>query len=286
MAQAATDLLRANAVLEERCESAGGVEIFVRSWRPERKARAVVAIVHGFNSHGGQYLWAAEQLQARGFAVYALDLRGRGRSQGERFYVERIEEYLSDVGALLGLVRSREPGLKVFLLGHSAGGVISSVYTLDHQAELAGLICESFAFKVPAPDIALKAIKGLSRLAPRLKVLRLKNEDFSRDPARVQWLNADPLTKDEIQPAITVAAMVRGNERLEREFPTIKLPVLILHGTQDKATLPKGSQRFYDRAGSSDKTLKLYDDHFHDLLADTGKELVLSDIARWIDARV
>jgi alpha-beta hydrolase superfamily lysophospholipase len=246
----------------------------------------VVAIVHGFNSHGGQYLWTAEQFVESGYAVYALDLRGRGKSDGERFYVERIEEYLSDVATVMALARKREPGLPVFLLGHSAGGVIASVYTLDHQPELAGLVCESFAFKVPAPDIALKAIKGLSRLAPRLKVLRLKNEDFSRDPARVQWLNADPLTKDEIQPAITVAAMVRGNERLEREFPTIKLPVLILHGTQDKATLPKGSQRFYDRAGSSDKTLKLYDDHFHDLLADSGKEQVMTDIKRWIAARI
>ena len=132
---------------------------------------------------------------------------------------------------------SREPRLRVFLLGHSAGGVISSVYTLEHQAELAGLVCESFAFRVPAPPFALTAIKGVSRFAPRLGVLRLKNKDFSRDPARVAALDADPLTKDEVQPAITVAAMVRGNERLEREFPLITLPVLILHGTQDKATL-------------------------------------------------
>jgi alpha-beta hydrolase superfamily lysophospholipase len=273
-------------VLEERLESAGGLEIFVRSWRPEQRAKAVVAIVHGFNSHSGQYLWAAEQLVADGFAVYALDLRGRGKSDGERFYVEKIEEYLSDVATLMALVRSREPGLRVFLLGHSAGGVISSVYTLEHQAELAGLICESFAFQVPAPDFALAAIKGLSRFAPRLKVLRLKNEDFSRDPAWVEALDADPLTANENQPAITVAAMVRGNDRLKREFPLVKLPVLILHGTQDKATMPSGSQRFYAQAGSSDKTLKLYEGHFHDLLADTDKELVMSDIKRWIAARL
>ena len=185
-----------DTVLEEKLESAGGLKIFVRSWRPEAKAQAVVALVHGFNSHGGQYLWAAEQFVASGYAVYALDLRGRGKSDGERFYVERIEEYLSDVATLMALARKREPGLPVFLLGHSAGGVIASVYTLDHQAELAGLICESFAFKVQAPDFALAALKGLSRIAPRLKVLRLKNEDFSRDPAWVKTLNADPLTAD------------------------------------------------------------------------------------------
>jgi alpha-beta hydrolase superfamily lysophospholipase len=280
MAEVLTDLVR-----EETLTSAGGARIFVRSWRPEGKAKAVVAIVHGFNSHGGQYLWAGERLAASGFAVYALDLRGRGKSSGERYYVEAIEEYLSDVDAMLNLARSREPGLQVFLLGHSAGGVIASVYSLDHQAELAGLVCESFAYRVPAPDFALQAIKGLSRFAPRLKVLRLKNEDFSRDPAWVRALNADPLTAGENQPAITVAAMQRGNERLDREIPRVELPVLILHGTEDKATLPKGSRLFYDRAGSSDKTLKLYEGHVHDLLADTGKEQVMADIQGWIAAR-
>jgi len=279
-------LVLSDTVLEERLESAGGLKIFVRTWRPERKAQAVVVLCHGFNSHGGQYVWAAEQLVASGYTVYALDLRGRGRSDGERFYVERIEEYLSDVATVMAVARKREPGLPVFLLGHSAGGVISSVYTLEHQAELAGLICESFAFKVPAPDFALSAIKGLSGFAPRLKVLRLKNEDFSRDPAWVKALNADPLTENENQPAITVAAMVRGNDRLKREFPQIKLPVLILHGTLDKATMPSGSQRFYAEAGSTDKTLKLYEGHYHDLLADKGKEQVMTDIKRWIAARI
>ena len=281
MAQVLSD-----TVLEERLESAGGFKIFVRSWRPEEKAQAVVVLCHGFNSHGGQYIWAAEQLVASGYAVYALDLRGRGQSDGERYYVERIEEYLSDVATVMAVARKRETGLPVFLLGHSAGGVISSVYTLEHQAELAGLICESFAFKVPAPDFGLAAIRGLSRFAPRLKVLRLKNEDFSRDPRWVKALNADPLTENENQPAITVAAMVRGNDRLKREFPLIKLPVLILHGTLDKATMPSGSQRFYAEAGSNDKTLKLYEGHFHDLLADKGKEQVMTDIKSWIAARI
>jgi alpha-beta hydrolase superfamily lysophospholipase len=279
-------LVLSDTVLEERLESAGGLKIFVRSWRPEGKAQAVVVLCHGFNSHGGQYIWAAEQLVTSGYAVYALDLRGRGRSDGKRFYVERIEEYLSDVATVMAVARKRDPGLRVFLLGHSAGGVISSVYTLEHQAELAGLICESFAFKVPAPDFALSAIKGLSGFAPRLRVLRLKNEDFSRDPAWVKALSADPLTENENQPAVTVAAMVRGNDRLKREFPQIKLPVLILHGTLDKATMPSGSQRFYAEAGSNDKTLKLYEGHFHDLLADRGKEQVMTDIKAWIAARI
>jgi acylglycerol lipase len=271
---------------EERIDSAKGVKIFVRSWRPESKPRALVVICHGVNSHSGQYLWVGEQFAAAGHAVYALDLRGRGKSDGERFYVEDIADYVSDVAGTVALAKSRNPGLPVFLLGHSAGGVTSSVYVLDNQAELTGFICESFAFQVPAPGFALAAIKGLSHIAPRLPVLKLKNEDFSRDPKAVEALNNDPLTAHEVQPAITVAALVRADERLREEFPDITLPVLIMHGTDDKATVCHGSQFFYETVGSKDKTLKLYDGHYHDLLNDLGKEKVMADIKGWIDAHL
>jgi len=274
------------AVSEEKIDGAGGLKIFVRSWRPEGKARGVVAIVHGVNSHSGYYLWTGEQLAASGLAVYALDLHGRGNSDGERFYLEKIGDYLDDVNALVTLAKSREPGLPLFLLGHSAGGVISCVYTLEHQAELAGLICESFAFQVAAPDFAVAVVKGLSHLAPHAHVLRLKNEEFSRDPAVVQAMNDDPLTAHETQPTKTVAELARADERLEKEFPLITLPVLILHGTADKVTRPGGSQLFYDTAGSADKTLKLYEGHVHDLLNDFDKEVVMADIKSWIDARL
>ncbi|HEY9226458.1 MAG TPA: lysophospholipase [Gemmatimonadaceae bacterium] len=266
--------------------SSGGLTLFYRSWRPSKTPRGVVVIVPGFNSHSGYYTWVAEQLVARGLAVYALDLRGRGRSDGERFYVQRFADYVADVDAFVTLAKERERGLPVFLLGHSAGGVVSCLYALDRQAELAGLICESFAFKVPAPDFALAVFKGLAHIAPHAHILRLKNEDFSRDPAIVRAMNEDQLIAHETQPTQTLAEMVRADERLEREFPRITLPVFILHGTHDKATKPSGSEQFYAAAGSSDKTIKLYDGGYHDLLNDTDREVVLGDIAGWIDARI
>ena len=279
-------MMQGIAATEETFEGTGGLKIFLRSWQPEGKPRAVIAICHGVNSHGGQYVWAAEQFVNSGFAVYALDLRGRGKSEGERFYVENVADYVSDVASTVRIAKSRHPGLPVFLLGHSAGGVVGCVYTLENPSELAGFICESFAFQVPAPGFALAAIKGLSHVAPRLPVLRLKNEDFSRDPKAVEALNSDPLIKGEVQPAITVAALVRADERLREDFPRITLPVLIMHGTADKATVCQGSQFFYDTVGSKDKTLKLYDGHFHDLLGDIGKEGVMADIRAWIDKHI
>lgn len=271
---------------EETFDSKDGLKIYLRSWTPDGIPRAVVVICHGVNSHGGQYLWPAGELVKKGHAVFALDLRGRGKSEGERFYVDDIADYVADLAGTVKIAKARHPGLPVFLLGHSAGGVVSATYTLDNQTELAGFICESFAFQVPAPGFALAAIKGLSHIAPHLPVLKLKNEDFSRDPAAVAALNADPLIAHEVQPAATVAALVRADERLREEFPKITLPVLIMHGTADKATVCEGSQFFHDTAGSADKTLKLYEDHFHDLLADNGKEGVMADITAWIDARL
>lgn len=274
------------AYKEEFLDGAGGFKIFTRCWRPESKPRAVIVLSHGFNSHSGYYLWAAEQLLASGLAVYALDYRGRGKSDGERYYIDKFSEYQGDLDLLVKTARSREPGLPVFILGHSAGGVIASNYVLDNQADIAGLICESFAYRVPAPDFALAVLKGLSHLAPHAHVLNLPKKEFSRDPAVVQALIDDPLLANEVQPTKTVAEMVRADERLKRDFPLFKLPLLIIHGTRDTVTKPEGSQEFYDRASSADKTLKLYQDYFHDPLNDIGKEAVMADIRSWIEKRL
>jgi len=270
---------------EETLEGVGGLEIFTRSWHPAGKARAVMVIVPGFNAHSGQYQWVAEQLLAHGLAVYAIDLRGRGRSTGERFYVEKISDYVDDVAMLVKLAKSREPGLPLFLLGHSAGGVVACSYAIEHQAELAGLVSESFAYRVPAPDFALAVLKGLSHIAPHAHSVKLKNADFSRDPQVVAAMNADPLIANESQPFQTMAALVHADERLKTDFQKLTLPLLILHGTADKATKPSGSEEFFAAARSTDKTLKLYDGAFHDLLNDLDKTVVLADIQHWVDAR-
>jgi acylglycerol lipase len=275
----------ANTHKEEFLDGAGGLRIFTRSWRPENP-RGVIVLSHGFNSHSGYYLWAAEQLLASGLAVYAFDYRGRGRSDGERYYVEKFSEYASDLDLAVKLARSREPELPMFILGHSAGGVIACNYVLDHQADIAGLVCESFAYQVPAPDFALSVLKGLSHLAPHAHVLKLKKEDFSRDPKVVKALIDDPLLADEVQPTKTVAEMVRADERLKRDFKLFTIPLLIIHGTRDTVTRPEGSKEFYANAGSKDKTLKLYEGYFHDPLSDIGKEAVMTDIRAWISAHL
>jgi acylglycerol lipase len=267
-------------------QGVGGLKIFTRSWRPvTAEPRGAIVVVHGFNSHSGYYEWAAKQFVAHGLSVHALDLQGRGKSEGERFYIERFEDYVANVATFVTIVKSRESEIPVFLLGHSAGGVVCCLYALEHQTELAGLICESFAHELPAPDVALAILKGLGHIAPHVHVLKLKNEDFSRDPKVVETMNHDPLISNETQPIQTVAALVRADERLKKGFSRITLPLLILHGRSDNAAKPSGSQHFHEMAGSNDKTLLLYEGYFHDLLNDLGRENVMADVQRWIDDR-
>src|SRR5690349_25064295 len=128
---------------ESTFEGVGGLKIFTRSWQPE-KPRGVVVIVPGFNSHSGQYLQVGEQVAAQDLAAYAIDLRGRGRSEGERFFVEKMEDYTDDVATLIRTAKSEDPGVPAFRLGHSACGVVSCIYALDYQSEIDGLICGSF----------------------------------------------------------------------------------------------------------------------------------------------
>lgn len=272
---------------ESLIRSKDGTQIFTRAWRPLAPARAVVVLVHGFKAHGGLFDWVGTQLSQRGFAPYALDLRGHGRSHGERLHIHKLSDYTDDVDALVAAARRRDPGLPVFVLGHSAGGVISCMYVLEHQKQLAGLICESFAHEVPAPDFALAVIKGLDHIAPNLHVFKLEDEAFSRDPEFVERMKTDPLIERKAYPAHTVAELVRADERLKNgDFARIKLPVLILHGTADRVTRPHGSQRFDQLGGSQDKTLRLYEGHYHDLLNDLDRETVLADIVEWMRNRV
>src|SRR4249919_3821874 len=116
---------------ESSFKNESGLNIFRRSWHPTgQPVRGVVVIVPGFNSHSGYYEWTANQLVSHGLAVYALDLRGRGKSDGERFFVEQFEDYVSDVSSFISIVKKQEPGLPLYLLAHSAGGVVAVNYTL------------------------------------------------------------------------------------------------------------------------------------------------------------
>lgn len=263
-----------------------GLKIFYRNWISGKMPKGVVVVVHGLNSHSGYYQNFASRLNENNFEVYALDLQGRGESEGERYYISDYRDVIADIDQLVDIARCDHPEAPIFLLGHSAGGVFASVYAVDFQLKLKGLIAESFAFHLPVPGFALAAIKLLSHIIPHTRLVKLNNEDFSRERSVVEALNHDPLLANEKQPTKTMQQLLLAAGFLKEHMPDITLPLLVLHGTADKATSPSGSQYFTEHASSADKQLKLYEGHYHDLLNDKYKGIIEKDVVRWLNERV
>lgn len=266
---------------------AGGVRLFRRQWRPAATPRAVVANLHGLGDHSGLYPALVDYLVARGIAVHAPDLRGNGRSPGQRAYVERWEEFREDLGRFLAVVRSEEPGRPLFLLGNSLGGLIVLDYALHHPEGLRGVIAASAPLGrlgVPAPLLLLGRV--LSRLWPRFSLRTgMDLTGLARDPAVARTLLADPLFH-RYGTARLSTEVVAAIARVQAGAPGFPLPVLLLHGSADRMVPPDGSRRFVAAVGHPDHRLIEYPDGYHVLFADTGRERVLADLERWIADRL
>jgi len=270
---------------ESYFSGAGGVRLFEREWRPDGEARAGIVIVHGYAEHSGRYAHVAEALTARGYAVSALDLRGHGRSEGPRATVGSFGEYLADLRIFIDRVTAAAPGRPLFLLGHSMGGTIVALMCCVSPPPVDGVLLSGAGMVNDAPGLLRRAIVALGRIAPGLPTVRLKAADVSRDPAVVRGYEEDPLVYRGRIRAGMAAAMFRALRRIESGMPDIALPLLIMHGTADALVSPDSSRALYERARSGDRTLRLYDGLYHEIMNEPERDEVLADIAAWLDAR-
>jgi alpha-beta hydrolase superfamily lysophospholipase len=271
---------------EGRFAGAGGVEIYWQAWLPGEQPRATVLIAHGGAEHSGRYAWTAGQLTARGYAVYAIDHRGHGRSAGPRAYVDRVDNAVADLHTLADLARERQaPGAPVFLLGHSMGGLIALAYALRFQDELAGLVL-SAPLAVIEANGALRAVtRALSAVAPRLPVYKIDGTTVSRDPEVVRAYDSDPLNHRGKLPARTIGELAAATAAFPERLPELRLPILTVYGTGDRLVDNAGSLLVDERCSSSDSTLIAYDGLYHEVLNEPERERVAADIGGWIDAR-
>jgi alpha-beta hydrolase superfamily lysophospholipase len=273
---------------EATFESTGGLRLFERTWLPAGEPRADVAIVHGYAEHSGRYAHVATYLTARGYAVSAIDLRGHGRSEGDLLAVRSFNEYLDDVDGMLARVRSRSGGTRpLFLLGHSMGGAVAALAVVSRRPRLDGLVLSGAAISVLKGPARLLGpiIQFLGRRFPKLGLRALPSDAVSRDPAVVADYDADPLNYRGKVPAGLAAAMLRASDAIERRAPRIELSLLVMHGSDDLLAAPDASRRLYERATSRDKTLRVYDGLYHEILNEPVQRIVLADIAGWLDAR-
>ena len=265
---------------------AGGRSIYWRSWSTDAPPRGLVVIVHGAGEHSGRYEHVAQRLVSAGYAVYALDHRGHGRSDGPRALIDRIDRAVDDLDRLVVIARDRQPATDVFLLAHSMGATIAVRYALVHQDRLRGLILSGALAALDAAPAAVRlAGRLLSAVAPTLPLIAVDPSLISRDPQVVDAYRRDPLVHHGRLPARTVAELAAAVDRFPSEVAAITVPTLILYGTADRLCPPAGSVMLSQRIGTADTTVKAYDGLFHEILNEPEREAVLDDICAWLAAR-
>jgi acylglycerol lipase len=272
--------------LDFELRTADGVGLAGRAWLPSAP-RAVLALVHGIAEHAGRYAWLAEHANRHQVAVVALDLRGHGRSPGERSYVERFDDYLLDVDALLAQAQQLVAGCPLFLMGHSMGGAIALRWLAQRRQPLAGLILSSAALKlggdVPRALVALAPL--LSRWLPHLRGTRLDPALISRDSAAVAGYVGDPLVSLQAPPARTGAELLLAMAANRAAAADLALPVYLFHGDADRLTDPAGSREIFELWGGPDRTLRLWPGSRHETLNDLDRELAAAELTQWLLAR-
>ncbi len=245
--------------------------IYYQSWLPEGGIKAVLLIAHGFAEHSGRYGNVVNHFIPKDYAVYALDHRGHGKSDGERVQVDDFSDYVKDLKIFYDSIRSENPDKKIFLIGHSMGSAISLMYALQYQHELTGLVTSGGGISKP----------GDPPPPPRPAGESLPTAILSRDPSVIEEYENDPLVYRGPIPQGLMSAMLGT---LPEQIPHINLPVLIMAG--DGGTDGARSQVLYDYIGSSDKTIKRYSGLLHEIFNEPEHPQVMADLELWLESHL
>ncbi len=269
---------------EGKFEGEKKLTLYYQCWLPEERPKAILLIAHGLAEHSGRYKNLADYFVSRSYGVYALDHRGHGKSDGTRIYVDRFDDYITDLRTFHELIQKGNPETKVFLIGHSMGGTIAVAYSIKYQQDLTGLITSgaSLIAAAAAPPLLLAMAGIASALSPKAGVTVLDASAISRDRSVVEAYENDPLVYRGKIPARTGAELARMWRELPPQMSVIKLPVLILHGSSDRLASPQGSKLLYERVSSTDKTLKIYDGLYHEVFNEPEREQVIQDVEQWL----
>jgi len=273
---------------EARLQGAGQRSIYCQCWEPETAPKAILLLVHGAGEHSGRYLHVAEFFVEQGLAVLALDHRGHGHSDGKPGHIDVFDDYLVDLAVFHNEVERRFPGVPIFLLGHSLGGLIACNYLLQQQDRFVGCILSGALIKSDLQPgwVQMGVIQLLALLAPRLGVMQLDASGVSRDAEEVKKYVEDPLVLHGKASARMVRELFAGMATLQADAADITLPMLMLHGDADVLTSPDGSRYLHQHISSTDKTLTMYPGLFHEILNEPERQDVLDQILSWCEARL
>ena len=273
------------AVSEWKWTSRDGLEMYARGWVPEGQPKAVVCLVHGLGEHVNRYNHVGEAFARAGYALQGFDLRGHGQSDGPRGHTPSYQNLLDDISDFLADAKKRYPGLPLFLYGHSMGGNQVINYALRYPDGLRGVIVTSpWLQLVPKPGAILSfLLKIISAIFPSFSQPNgLEQAAISRDPEEVRKYASDPLVHDRISARLFTAMDANAVGALERAA-TLKVPMLLMHGSADRLSSADGSKEFAKKAGSI-VTLRIWDGLYHETHNEPEKTDVIRAMTDWIGA--
>jgi long-chain acyl-CoA synthetase len=261
-----------------------GCHLYYQSWQPEGISQAIVVLVHGLGAHSGVFQNVADYLVPQGYEVYALDLRGHGRSEGQRGYINCWQEFREDLHILLQQIRSQRACCPYILWGHSLGGTVVLDYILHFSENISekiqGAIVTAPALsKINISPLKLFLGKTLSKIMPRFS---LKSGVHHEVGANSPVPAPDPL-RHEYGSARLATEFLATVDWIHNHAAEIKIPLLLMHGSSDRVTFPEGSRAFFQRVVFPDKEHHEYANSNHDLYVDSDARRVFTDLETWLD---
>ncbi|MEV0250682.1 lysophospholipase [Nocardia sp. NPDC050712] len=264
-----------------------GSRIAWRAWLPDGETRATVVLVHGVAEHSGRYVHVGTRLADAGFAVYALDHVGHGKSEGGKANIGTLSGSADNVEAMLELAAREQPGVPRFLLGHSMGSLIVLFRATRAPLQVDGIVVSAPPLDIPVGNPVQKLLAPvLSRFTPNLGVLGLDSAMISRDPAVIAAYDNDPLVYRGKLPARTATEILHGSEIVKSRLDKLTAPLLVLHGSADALAAPSSSDLIERGAGSKDLTVLRYEGLYHEVFNEPEQDKVLADVVEWLQAHI
>lgn len=272
-----------NLTEEKTIQISDGVALYFKTWNTERP-KGLIVINHGFGEHINRYNHVADFFNQHGYAVAGYDMRGHGKSEGKRGHSPNYETYLNDIQIVINEAQKNYPALPVILWGHSMGGNLVASYLLQRNPPIKAVVLTGpwILPALPPKPILLFLGKMMRNIAPSFtQNVGIKPEDISRDTSVVQAYKNDPLVHSKMT-ASAGMSVVEAGEALNVFSGDIKIPLLVMHGDQDKLTSSEASKAFASRI-TGPVTFKMWHGLYHELHNDPEKEEVLEYAFQWIE---